>query len=147
MHTFEFFYPAVQRVDPANPFSDDALFKALDSRRSPRVAFRTAVVLSSIWGSYSGLSVNLSDGGIFVAIRHLPAPGAEVALSFSLPGGLAVMARGFVRWCRETSDATRGVGIEFHDMSVQHRKAVHAFISQSHVASGKRSWTFSTCSR
>lgn len=67
---------------------------------------------------YTGLSLDISEGGLFVA-TYTPIPiGTRLVLCFELPDGTSVEARGEVRWVRsEATDAERpGVGISFTEL-------------------------------
>jgi uncharacterized protein (TIGR02266 family) len=105
-----------------------------DRRRCPRVAMQTEVSLSSETNFYSGFSSDLSDGGLFVATCNVVDRGTEVDVTFTLPTGQTVAAKGVVRWSREFNDATPdifpGVGIEFTNMPDEQRTAIHAFTAE-----------------
>ncbi len=67
---------------------------------------------------YTGLSENLSEGGLFVA-TYAPRPiGSEIDLTLRIPGQTEPMrARATVRWIRdfsEASDAAPGMGLHLH---------------------------------
>jgi uncharacterized protein (TIGR02266 family) len=73
---------------------------------------------------YTGLTENLSEGGLFVA-TYTPRPvGSEIDLTLKLPGQAdPIRAKGTVRWVREfseTSDAKPGMGLRLamidHDL-------------------------------
>lgn len=103
-------------------------------RQHRRVTLETEVTLSSESNFYTGFSKDLSDGGIFVATCNLLATGTPVDLRFVLPGGMPIVAIGAVRWSREFNEATPdvypGMGVEFTEMSSEHRHAVHSFTIQ-----------------
>lgn len=79
---------------------------------SVQVEFRNA---SSFLVAYS---VNLSRGGMFLETDN-PAPvGAEIALSFAIPGSGEIALSGRVIWRREPCDGEgpTGMGVEFYEM-------------------------------
>jgi uncharacterized protein (TIGR02266 family) len=77
---------------------------------------------------YTGLSQDLSRGGVFVATYQPQAPGARVALYFVLPNGHEVRAEGIVRWTREASDdAPPGMGVAFHELRDEDLRAIAGF--------------------
>jgi uncharacterized protein (TIGR02266 family) len=119
--------PAMKRLPPATgPVG-------AERRQHRRTALQTHVDLSSDSNFYSGFSSDLSDGGIFVATCCALPPGAPVDLLFTLPSGPSISARGVVRWSREFNEATPeifpGLGVEFVEMSDEHRRAIREFTS------------------
>ncbi len=67
---------------------------------------------------YTGLSQDLSRGGVFVATYQRKPPGTHIALYFVLPDGHAVSADGVVRWTRDASDdLPPGMGISFENLN------------------------------
>ena len=79
-----------------------------------RVFVEVEIGLSSESHIYTGLSFDVSTGGVFVA-TYEPAPsGTAVALYFVLPDGHTVNAEGVVRWTRAASgDVPPGMGVAF----------------------------------
>lgn len=73
---------------------------------------------------YTGLSLDVSTGGVFVATYQPLAEGTKVLLHFVLPDGHAVSAEGVVRWTRRgNEEAPPGMGVAFTNLapiSVQH---------------------------
>lgn len=110
-------------VDPPRP-----------QRISPRVRMMAAVDFSSDANFYQGFSANISEGGLFVATVNLVPLGTEVDLSFSLPSGDRIDAKGVVRWVREVNDrlpdSFPGMGVEFVNLAVDAQNAIDAFIAQ-----------------
>jgi len=78
-----------------------------------QVEFRTA---SSFLVAYS---VNLSRGGLFLETDTDLPPGAEIDLSFAVPGAGPIALSGVVTWRRgrENPDGPPGIGIEFQDVT------------------------------
>lgn len=102
---------------------------AEELRASERVAVAVDIHLASDSQFFSGLSGDISEGGLFLSTyRPLPI-GSAVDLEFSLPGSAApVHARGEVRWLREHStDQPRGVGIAFDELAEEDRDLIHRF--------------------
>ncbi len=96
-------------------------------RTLPRVTLEVDVDLSSDSHFFTGLSGDISEGGLFVSTYRSVDVGSEVDLEFSLPTG-AVQTRGLVRWHRDASPyGPPGIGIEFDLLSEQERKIIHAF--------------------
>jgi uncharacterized protein (TIGR02266 family) len=77
---------------------------------------------------YTGLSLDVSTGGVFVATYDPARPGTAVSLHFVLPDGHAVNADGVVRWNRAaTEDAPPGMGVAFVAISVEALDHIAAF--------------------
>lgn len=103
-------------------------------RQHCRYAVQLEVTVSSEHNFYTGLSENLSDGGVFVATHSLKAAGSIVELSIALPGDDAPLnLRGEVRWLREyseTSDAPPGIGIKFLALESTVADRIHSFLER-----------------
>ncbi len=116
-------FKASKPVDPPRP-----------QRLSPRVRMMAAIDFSSDANFYQGFSANISEGGLFVATVNLVPLGTEVDLSFSLPSGDRIDAKGVVRWVREVNDklpdAFPGMGVEFVNLAPQAQESIDAFIAQ-----------------
>ena len=98
-----------------------------DHRHHTRVALEAEIDLASESHFFSGLSGDLSEGGLFVETYRDVQVGSEVAVAFSLPNG-AVKAQGTVRWRRLASDSSPpGVGIAFDDLSDEDKGLIHSF--------------------
>ena len=102
-----------------------------EHRETQRVSLSVELHLASESHFFSGLSGNISEGGVFVSTYRALARGSLVEIDFSLPGSTrTVRARGEVRWHRDGSpDASPGVGIAFEDLSEEDRLAIQRFCS------------------
>lgn len=81
----------------------------------------------------SGITSDISEGGLFVATHTLPPVGSEIALRFSLPSGPELHARGIVRWLRdaqEAGSAPPGIGVQFSALAERDRSLIRSFIDQ-----------------
>ena len=116
----------VKRRKPAGP-------SPADLRTHQRVTLEAEVTIDSDHNFYYGLSENISEGGLFVSTFQ-PAPlGAELEITFTLPGGKEPMrVRGRVQWVREYSERNNevppGVGLQFVDVDEDILGAVRQFI-------------------
>jgi uncharacterized protein (TIGR02266 family) len=75
---------------------------------------------------FTGLSLDISEGGIFVA-TYLEFPlGTKLVLCFELPDGTSVEARGEVRWVRtQAMDGERpGIGVAFTQLPEEARARI-----------------------
>jgi uncharacterized protein (TIGR02266 family) len=105
---------------PTGRFRRPSQFDGSERRaeRDKRVCIEVEIGLTSESHIYTGLSLDVSTGGVFVA-TYEPAPsGTAVSLYFVLPDGHVVNAEGVVRWTRDaTEDAPPGMGVAFVSIS------------------------------
>lgn len=88
------------------------------TRGDTRAFLEVEIGLTSASHFYTGLSLDLSTGGVFVATYEAAPPGTAVALYFVLPDGHVVNAEGVVRWTRDDAgDAPPGMGVSFVSIS------------------------------
>lgn len=103
-------------------------------RHSPRVRMQAQVDIHSDNNFFNGFSANISDGGLFVATVDLLPLGTEVDLSFTLPSGEKVDAKGVVRWVREVNDqlpdSFPGLGVQFASLSPDAQNAINEFLAE-----------------
>src|SRR5690606_21882851 len=77
---------------------------------------------------YTGLSMDLSKGGLFVATSEPLPVGTLLTLFFILPTGAVVEAPGTVRWSRsEQPDLPAGMAVAFEELGADARRAVATF--------------------
>ena len=83
-----------------------------------RVFIEVEIGLTTESHFYTGLSLDVSTGGVFIATYEPSPPGTAVSLYFVLPDGYVVNAEGVVRWMRAaTEDAPPGMGVAFVNIS------------------------------
>ena len=102
---------------------------AEEQRASQRASVAVDIHLASDSQFFSGLSGDISEGGLFLSTYRALPVGSAVDLEFSLPGSDSPLrARGEVRWLREHSpDQPRGVGIAFDELAEDDRERIHRF--------------------
>ena len=102
-----------------------------EHRKSERISLSVELHLASESHFFSGLSGDISEGGVFVSTYRDLATGTPVDLEFSLPGSNRVVkAKGEVKWHRSASEgAPPGVGIAFEELSEDDRRLIHRFCS------------------
>lgn len=101
---------------PTGRFRRPSDFGGSDRRAqsNKRVFVEVEIGLTSESHIYTGLSLDVSTGGVFVATYEPSAPGTAVSVHFVLPDGHVVNAEGVVRWTRDaTADAAPGMGVAF----------------------------------
>lgn len=93
-----------------------------------RVFLEVEIGLATESHFYTGLSFDMSTGGIFVSTYESAPPGTTVELHFVLPDGHAVNAEGIVRWTREASeDVPPGMGVSFVNLSPESLAHIDGF--------------------
>jgi uncharacterized protein (TIGR02266 family) len=93
-----------------------------------RVFVEVEIGLTTESHIYTGISLDVSTGGVFVATYDPAAPGTAVSLHFVLPDGHVVNAEGVVRWTRAaTTDAPPGMGVAFVQISIDSLEHIAAF--------------------
>src|SRR6185436_5550560 len=94
-------------------------------RATERVPVEVDIGLLSDSNFYTGLSEDISSGGVFVATARPLPPGTTVTLYFTLPDGRPVRAEGTVRWAREGKDGrSAGMGVGFSTLDLDDRRAI-----------------------
>jgi uncharacterized protein (TIGR02266 family) len=105
---------------------------ALHRRVHPRVEIQVEVTLESDHNFYTGLSSNVSEGGLFVATHAAPPLGTRLVVRFALDGSPEpIDAVGEVCWLREarSSDFPSGFGLRFLEISDEALSRVTAFVA------------------
>jgi uncharacterized protein (TIGR02266 family) len=111
--------------------------KGAERRTSPRVDLEIEVSLESDSNFYTGLTQDISTGGLFVATHALRKIGSRVTLKFSLPNAPApIVVDCEVRWLREagpvhdhrSTDHPAGMGLKFLTLSPDSRMAIAHFL-------------------
>jgi len=107
--------------------------KASERRANTRVELEVEVGLESDHNFYTGLTQDISSGGIFVATPIHFRVGDQVSIKFTLPGhGSALAADAEVRWLRDPhvmrTDAPEGIGLRFLSLSPDVQAAIARFL-------------------
>jgi uncharacterized protein (TIGR02266 family) len=103
-------------------------------RASERFDLEVKVDLESEHNFYTGLTQNISAGGVFIATHHLRRIGDRITLKFSLPGSdRTVAVETEVRWIRENSallkiDGATGMGVRFINLTAEASAIINSFI-------------------
>jgi len=103
-------------------------------RAAERFDLEVKVDLESDHNFYTGLTQNISSGGLFIATHHLRKIGDRITLKFTLPGSEKVLAvETEVRWIRENSALLRaengtGMGVRFINLSAEASAAINSFV-------------------
>jgi uncharacterized protein (TIGR02266 family) len=128
-------YPMIEHVAVALRAS--TLPPASDSlppsqRRAPRRACELELEFTEETQFYTGLTQDISEGGVFIATYRLFPIGSRLELSFDLPDGTKISTWGRVRWLREESPhgSRPGMGVEFGELSEAMLEAIVRFCEQ-----------------
>lgn len=102
--------------------------------RSKRVRMQASVGLHTATNFFTGFSLDLSEGGVFIATAEKLPPGTEVDLEFTLPSGRKIHGTGVIRWSRDIDDRRPeqmpGLGVQFKDLAGEELEAVRQFVAQ-----------------
>lgn len=106
-----------------------------DRRLQPRFAVAVQVTMDSEHNFYTGLTQDLSGGGLFVATHLIRPVGERIHLRFTLPTSpVAIDAVTEVRWIRATAvkggGGEAGMGLKFLNLSPEATAAINAFLRQ-----------------
>jgi uncharacterized protein (TIGR02266 family) len=106
-----------------------------ERRTSPRAEVDVEISMESDHNFYTGLTQDISTGGLFVATHRLRSVGDRVSVTFTLPAGTERIAvETEVRWIRSlpnpTADAPIGMGLKFLKLTSQARKAIGSFLRE-----------------
>ncbi len=105
-----------------------------DKRSDPRVNLKIEISLHSETNFFTGFSVNISTGGVFVS-THVPAKvGEKVPISFQLPNSpKTIETIGVVKWYREYNpvypETPPGMGIMFEGLSKEDEMIIDEYIN------------------
>lgn len=101
-------------------------------RKHPRANAYLCIDLCSEHNFWTGLTMNISEGGVFVATHVLLDPGTVVSMHLVLPQA-RILTLGEVRWRREYTgddDVPPGMGIQFVKLDPTSLKAVRDFVTK-----------------
>jgi uncharacterized protein (TIGR02266 family) len=106
-----------------------------ERRSSPRYQVQVEVGMQTESNFYTGLTQDLSGGGVFVATHQIRSVGDRIKVLLTLPGQtepFEILTE--VRWVRGTSLSRSaedpGMGLRFLQMSPRARKVIGDFITQ-----------------
>lgn len=109
-----------------------------ERRTSVRADMEIEVGLESETNFYTGLTADISTGGLFVATHKLRKRGEKIVVKFSLPGmATQFVVEAEVRWIREVTSLTggrhegaTGMGLKFLNLAPQARTMIATFLKQ-----------------
>jgi uncharacterized protein (TIGR02266 family) len=103
------------------------------TREHERAPLAVEVTLESDHNFYSGITANISDGGVFVATQAPPPTGTVVTIELALEGAAQTFTiRGEVCWTRAEWLSSEGVpagcGIKWIEISREALDAIGRFV-------------------
>jgi uncharacterized protein (TIGR02266 family) len=106
-----------------------------ERRQQPRFAVAVQVTMESEHNFYTGLTQDLSGGGLFVATHNIRPVGERVHLRFTLPTSRdPIEALTEVRWVRPMAvpggGGEAGMGLQFLELPPPAKEAVKAFLQK-----------------
>jgi uncharacterized protein (TIGR02266 family) len=106
---------SINAADAMEDLDLDALTEEEDDRRrAERLPLHAEVSVESETNFFTGLTENLSEGGLFVATFSPPPVGGQVKLRVKTDLSEEVEVEGIVRWHRKDAEGSvTGCGIQF----------------------------------
>ncbi|WP_342377705.1 TIGR02266 family protein [Myxococcus stipitatus] len=105
----------------------------VEARRNGRVRMHTSIDMRSDSNFFTGFSMDISEGGVFIATVDAVPRGTQVELDFTLPGGRPMKVTGVVRWVREANSRTPelmpGVGVQFTGLPHEVASVISSFVT------------------
>jgi uncharacterized protein (TIGR02266 family) len=105
-----------------------------DARKHKRLPFEVSVSVASEHNFFAGLSLNISEGGIFVATHHEHPVGTRLEISLAFPGDEdATTIMTVVRWVRTHRAADGGqpgLGLSFVDVPPEVFAKIQRFVKK-----------------
>jgi uncharacterized protein (TIGR02266 family) len=106
-----------------------------ERRSAPRIELEVEVGLETENNFYTGLTQDISSGGIFVATGISYRVGDRMTIRFTLPGRPEpIVTEAEVRWLRDTrymrTDFSEGVGLRFVNLPMEAETAISAFLER-----------------
>ena len=104
-----------------------------DNRRQhARLKIDINVTWLSEHNFYTGLTVDICAGGLFIATGQLLDPGHLIDIKLALPSGAIIAAKGVVVWVREETcdNLPAGFGIQFNNLTPEQIKLINTYITK-----------------
>ncbi len=120
----------VEKVLPVQP--------GAERRSAPRIDLEVEIGFETENNFYTGLTQDISTGGVFVATHNIRPRGERISLKFTLPGATTpFVVEAEVRWIREVSslsggrqDYSSGMGFKFINLQPQVKAVIASFLKQ-----------------
>ena len=131
--------PAPPVIPPRTPVASTSSTQNDASKRAPRrdvemsLSFEIALDSGSEHNFYTGLTNNISEGGVFIATTQILDIGTKIKFPLALPSMLeAEQVEGVVRWVRREgrseANVPSGIGIQFTQISEKLKARINEYI-------------------
>lgn len=109
----------------------DELHKpSTERRRTTRLLLEVELGVHSGSNFFTGLTRDISEGGLFVA-THVPLPvGTTLTVTFTLPACPAIETDVTVAWVRQAVDGQPGMGVKFNGLTEEQSALIHRFMAK-----------------
>jgi len=117
-----------------NPTGAKTAANQQNVRSSERFDLEVKVDLESDHNFYTGLTQNISAGGVFIATNHIRRIGDRITLKFTLPASeRTIDVETEVRWIRENTalqrvEGAQGMGVRFINLSAEASALINGFL-------------------
>ncbi len=107
-----------------------------ERRRHPRYKFEVEVNIHSEHMFFTGLTNDISEGGLFIRTYNIMPVGSELDIKLKLPGMKeAEIVQGTVRWVRKPDDTISadlpiGMGVQIQNPSEKLLRAIERYIKR-----------------
>ncbi len=112
---------------PAHPADEER-------RSTIRKVVEVDIGIQSGANFFTGFSLDISTGGLFISTYDVLPIGAKVNVNFSLPYGPVLSVDGTVRWLREfnefTPEMVPGMGVQFDDLTDEDAELINEYMSE-----------------
>lgn len=106
-----------------------------ERRLAERKAFEVDIGIQSDTNFFTGFSMDISSGGLFVATYDIADVGTGVNINFAIPSGPMMSLDGVVRWVREYNDTVPemapGMGVMFENLTPAQEDAINSYLARS----------------
>lgn len=128
-------------IDRKTFFSTLKKFVNLEKRNAPR--FKARFSIHCVRGNGNGSDCNVFDvstGGLFLQASPLLPVDTVVGMNFVLPVvNVEISCKGRVAWLNKPESPIKnefppGMGVEFSDLGVEGKQAIHDYLQKEHVA-------------
>jgi len=129
-------YAPLPLVSPRSEQPDPVASVPEEERRdAPRRNVEVEIGFQSETNFFTGLSMDVSAGGLFIASYDIPPLGTPVNVNFSLPGGPMMSLDGVVRWVREYNpmiqEMAPGFGVSFDHLTPTEETAINEYLARN----------------
>ena len=103
-----------------------------ERRRSARLGLHANVTAYSETNFFTGFTMDISDGGVFISTYSPPPVGDTVVLNITVAGEMELMVKGTVRWHRtDDSGSAIGCGVQFAALDPRQQQALTAMLKRA----------------